>query len=366
MRRCVILVNNLSAGSKALLLTTLDLYYSNFTNLGHKLEEFYTPYLLAAEDVKPAAPKKSEPAFSVSEPPTTISSLNEITTQLEKRGGGFQRPPTQKNEYVNRPLKASERLKFVRAQCQAEMAKESAELAGKQAGFERSVAETVHSVREPEVDENAPRTTTMRKGLLVAPVSPPKNSDWYADVESHELEQQQESSGSVYIPSPENTRNHGNGSPNKYSKSVSPNRGAGDHHHHRQSNDHNNSGHTGEHHHSQMGRSHDRHLDDLHSKQTMGRGRGRRTVTINNRDTKQAAHSPGKSNGFGGQSKGHADWNSRRNGPDDAPARYEDARATHSDDDADVWDQQLSPKGIYHHSPAAAKYAQEFLQFLDD
>lgn len=46
VRRNLIEQNALQPSTKALLLMTLDLYYSNFANLGHQLEEMYTKYLV--------------------------------------------------------------------------------------------------------------------------------------------------------------------------------------------------------------------------------------------------------------------------------------------------------------------------------
>ncbi|XP_055917059.1 uncharacterized protein DDB_G0283357 isoform X2 [Eupeodes corollae] len=46
VRRNLIEQNALQPSTKALLLMTLDLYYSNFANLGHMLEEMYTKYLV--------------------------------------------------------------------------------------------------------------------------------------------------------------------------------------------------------------------------------------------------------------------------------------------------------------------------------
>ncbi|XP_037948899.1 GATA zinc finger domain-containing protein 14-like [Teleopsis dalmanni] len=50
IRRNVIEQQSLKSAVKALLLMTLDLYYSNFTNLGAQLEELYTKFLVTEHD----------------------------------------------------------------------------------------------------------------------------------------------------------------------------------------------------------------------------------------------------------------------------------------------------------------------------
>jgi hypothetical protein len=52
IRKCLIELDNLSPKTKALLMMTLDLYYSNFSNVGDALEKMYEKFLL--DDIKVA------------------------------------------------------------------------------------------------------------------------------------------------------------------------------------------------------------------------------------------------------------------------------------------------------------------------
>lgn len=298
----------------------------------------------------------------------TIRTISAISTELSKKSHGLQRPASNAQEFVNRPLKASERLKFVREQCKA---KENAEKTSNHAELERVVSEK----KDLEETKPASKTTPRKVGLLATPVTPNDESDWLAEDAAHIQQLQQTdvspSEGNpMWIPSPENARNHGNGSPNKYSKSVSPSRGGVDDHRFEQTSRRNrvqnDSSHNNQSAH-QLGRSQDHHLDDIqHSKQRMGRGRGRRGNNLkaggqhgDHRDALFSLHLPGKSNNsFGGRNTFD------RNGPNNSHDRRPDA--TQSDDDSEVWEKGLPAEGIYHHSPVAVKYAEEFLEFLDN
>lgn len=342
---------------------TIDLYYSNFSNVGQQLEDLYNTYLITQHSVAEETKSKRIAAAKVTEAKTqknTIRSISGISSELSKKGAGFQRPAGNSHEFVNRPLKASERLKFVRDQCKAQ---EKSEINGHPAAdSERNVVGKIEETKKPS------KTPTRKPGLLATPVSPNDESDWLAEDAAHRQLQdtlKPSDGSSVWIPSTENARNHGNGSPHKYSKSVSPNRGPDADHYFNQnmqrnrvqpegshSNHSNSSANQSSH---QLGRSQDRHLDDMQGKQKMGRGRGRRVTNskaggqnVDHRDSLYSGHFPAK--GTAGQTT------SERNGP----------HVTQSDDESDVWEKGLQSEGIYHHSPVAVKYAEEFLEFLDN
>lgn len=123
IRRCLIEVPSLISSTKAFFLMTLDLFYSNFGNMGPDLEQFYTS-ILEQHDVDYAAPKKvpdddilretddgsnTPTSFSLRNLKNDFSGLN-----LGVRPNGGENSTTRINkEYLNRPLKANERLKYI-------------------------------------------------------------------------------------------------------------------------------------------------------------------------------------------------------------------------------------------------------------
>ncbi|CRK95766.1 CLUMA_CG009223, isoform A [Clunio marinus] len=51
IRKCLIEINSLTSKTKAFLIMTLDLYYSNFTNIGDSLEKMYKAFLIEDDKV---------------------------------------------------------------------------------------------------------------------------------------------------------------------------------------------------------------------------------------------------------------------------------------------------------------------------
>ena len=103
----------------------LDLYYSNFSNVGKNLEALYAQFLVETElfnDTQKSCeqPKKEAALLSLeTSPPTTeLQSLKSLLGRNAGRSGGAAPQTRINSEYVGRPLKASERLKFVQQQRQ--------------------------------------------------------------------------------------------------------------------------------------------------------------------------------------------------------------------------------------------------------
>ncbi|XP_055858680.1 probable serine/threonine-protein kinase dyrk1 isoform X3 [Episyrphus balteatus] len=119
VRRNLIEQNALIPSTKALLLMTLDLYYSNFADLGHMLEEMYTKYLVeesecdpnnyvngnAGEDVEyeDGQTKKwselvSEDSFYENDPSVYFENLSVSNEQQPTSPPQQQRSPPQKHQ----------------------------------------------------------------------------------------------------------------------------------------------------------------------------------------------------------------------------------------------------------------------------
>lgn len=303
-RRCLVLVGNVCERTRALLLMTLDLFYSNFSSLGGAVEALYVTYLVDGDDDDDDADREQHNnrvhpsgvrAPAVAAVDTVVSSINGLGSELSKQASGYQRPGGIKTEYLNRPKRAADRLLFVRQQSAAAEQEQNCEtFREQQRSFELTVqqrqqqAPTVAVTDVPDrkllqplllspsnINANAnqplaavintpsPRSSKScasprrmrstgngsvasvpsspaktpqsgRRRPLVAPISPPQNSDWFAEVEAHFAHGVQQARQDVCSPEVNggsdggsngdagNARNLGNGSPNKYSKSVSP------------------------------------------------------------------------------------------------------------------------------------------------
>lgn len=83
IRKCLIEINSLSPKSKAFLIMTLDLYYSNFNEntLGKSIEKIYQPYLLHRHS------KHSNESSSLQKHKTTDDSNKTVKTQTNGRMG---------------------------------------------------------------------------------------------------------------------------------------------------------------------------------------------------------------------------------------------------------------------------------------
>lgn len=119
---------NLASVTKAFMLMTLDLYYSDFTSIGTALENFYGN-ILDEHDNNEKMIKMATNAEVQSNDQADDASLNrgfslcnlrkdiaDLNTAGFKTNGSSNSAPHETNrvnkEYLNRPLKASERLKF--------------------------------------------------------------------------------------------------------------------------------------------------------------------------------------------------------------------------------------------------------------
>lgn len=125
IRKCLIEVPNLTSVTKAFLLMTLDLYYSDFTQIGSELEKFYgrildehdnsVNVLKRAKNVDDASATKtdSDETFNLQNLKNELAGLGgSYRSNDGKPDGGNRTMPRINKEYLNKPLKASDRLKF--------------------------------------------------------------------------------------------------------------------------------------------------------------------------------------------------------------------------------------------------------------
>lgn len=117
LRKCLIEVPNLASVTKAFLLMSLDLYYSGFKSVGTNLEKFYSEFLDEHDTIAnrhrhppPPDPKKET---HINEPGNSYS-LRHLKKDFAglKTNGGKEEHRRINREYLNRPLKASDRLKY--------------------------------------------------------------------------------------------------------------------------------------------------------------------------------------------------------------------------------------------------------------
>lgn len=122
LRKCLIEVPNLAAVTKSFLLMSFDLYYSGFKNLGTKLNQLYSKFLDEhdTENRSRHASKVLRKETKVEEPTNSYSLRNlrldfaGLKTNGGNSGNGGRNDEQRKinREYLNRPLKASDRLKY--------------------------------------------------------------------------------------------------------------------------------------------------------------------------------------------------------------------------------------------------------------
>lgn len=247
VRKCLIEIPNLEATTKALLLMTLDLYLSNFANVGRNLEKLYSQFLYDLNDDTNDAPTITSASLdnskstsnSISNESSSLNVLRNEVSNLSFRGGsgisssslGRVYQPRVNKEYIGRPLKASDRLKFVRKQNAPEARQETEELAQEKL-FEKHVEDMKAAMHQQQQDlmnnlpssnvigaepissaestpekrddtsitpPNSTKSTKERRAdkphFLARPVSvrqrlkvaqqPPEHSDWYTEVENH-------------------------------------------------------------------------------------------------------------------------------------------------------------------------------------
>lgn len=110
VRKCLIEVSHLTSNVKALFLMTLDLYYSKFSHIGKELESMYAKFLT---DDSPVTENNADVSSSAAT--TEVNSINKLRNELSGLGRNRQEFRI-KNEYIGRPLKASERLIYAQQQ----------------------------------------------------------------------------------------------------------------------------------------------------------------------------------------------------------------------------------------------------------
>lgn len=146
IRKCLIEVPNLSPAAKAFLVMTLDLYYNDFNGMGANLGTFYGKILDEhdnSERTKKLAALAStikakttdtatkddalngENSFSLRSLRTDFANLQTSFKPTTGGGGGNGKGSTDHNtrinkEYLNRPLKANERLKYFQRNADSE------------------------------------------------------------------------------------------------------------------------------------------------------------------------------------------------------------------------------------------------------
>lgn len=121
IRKCLIEVTNLMSVTKAFLLMSLDLYYNEFKTIDTNLEKFYGKFL----DDHDNAMQINRPPSSIElnkpkspEPPNFTYNLKNLRKdfaglkpQFKSNGNQVEHRKINR-EYLNRPLKASDRLKY--------------------------------------------------------------------------------------------------------------------------------------------------------------------------------------------------------------------------------------------------------------
>lgn len=124
IRKCLIDVRDLSTSTKAFLLMTVDLYYSDFGGLSAALNKFYAQILDDYDSTEQREKKSKAPVDPASNESSTDSSfsLRNLRKDIDSLSRGLgakvgkeaSGSSTRINEeYLNRPLKASERLKYI-------------------------------------------------------------------------------------------------------------------------------------------------------------------------------------------------------------------------------------------------------------
>ncbi len=138
VRKCLIEVSQLSSNVKALLLMTLDLYYNKFANIGKELENMYAKFLI--DDHSPVAENNSDRSSSAST--TEVNSLNKLRNELSGLGRNRNKQEFRiNNEYIGRPLKASERLIYAQQQAATQKNKDETEEILQEKLFEKEMQE---------------------------------------------------------------------------------------------------------------------------------------------------------------------------------------------------------------------------------
>lgn len=111
-------VPNLASVTKAFLLMSLDLYYSGFKSVGTNLEKFYSKFLDEHDGIiekrnrhPPPDAKKDMKTDESAHSSYSLRNLKKDFAGLKTNGGQEEHRKINR-EYLNRPLKASDRLKY--------------------------------------------------------------------------------------------------------------------------------------------------------------------------------------------------------------------------------------------------------------
>lgn len=126
IRKSLIEVSNLVSVTKAFLLMSLDLYYNGFKKIDTNLERFYGKFLDDHDEIEKRNRPQSMPLTNdkIDEPTNSTYSLRNLKKDFaglktnyksnggHGSGGGHNEHRKINREYLNRPLKASDRLKY--------------------------------------------------------------------------------------------------------------------------------------------------------------------------------------------------------------------------------------------------------------
>lgn len=117
LRKCLIEVPNLTSMSKAFLLMSLDLYHNGFKSVGKNLEKFYSKFLDEHDSTGNRGqhpPTEQKKDFQSDDPTNSSYSLRNLKKDFAglKTNGKQDEHRRINREYLNRPIKASDRLKY--------------------------------------------------------------------------------------------------------------------------------------------------------------------------------------------------------------------------------------------------------------
>lgn len=121
LRKCLIEVPNLASVAKAFLLMSLDLYYNGFKSVGINLDKFYSKFLDEHDSIENLNRRQrlQSDAAKNDAKNDELNTNNTYSLRTLKRdfaglktNGGQEEHRKINREYLNRPLKASDRLKY--------------------------------------------------------------------------------------------------------------------------------------------------------------------------------------------------------------------------------------------------------------
>lgn len=121
IRKCLIEVTNLMSVTKAFLLMSFDLYYNEFKTIDTNLEKFYSKFLDDHDNTMQTNRPPSSNEFNKPKSPEAPNSTYNLRNLRKdfaglkpnfKSNGNQEEHRKINREYLNRPLKASDRLKY--------------------------------------------------------------------------------------------------------------------------------------------------------------------------------------------------------------------------------------------------------------